>query len=204
MRERSEAIPLLLQYFLRRAKTDMGKKDILGISPSAFELLLKYDWPGNVRQLQSAVRHSMINTTGTVIGVDNLPSFVNGDVSARAEKAASYIDIPNELEAGTASKDEAVLDSDVDGACEGAIWSRTGEEFQLFRFIDDRLVAGSTNIYAEALEHMERHLFAIVLDATCGNQSKTAELLGITRGKVRDRIAAFEILLERKVSIGKQ
>jgi two-component system nitrogen regulation response regulator GlnG len=47
-------------------------------------------------------------------------------------------------------------------------------------------------------------LFAKVLEVTSGNQSKTAELLGITRGKVRDRIAAFGILLERTVSVTKQ
>ena len=62
----------------------------------------------------------------------------------------------------------------------------------------------STNLYAEVLEHMERRLFAKVLDVAGGNQSRTAEILGITRGKVRDRIAAFGIHLERTVSVAKQ
>ena len=78
LRERTEDIPLLLEYFLRRAKTDMGKKDIRGISPAAYDVLLHYDWPGNVRQLQSAIRHSMINTTGTVIGVVAGLAIANG------------------------------------------------------------------------------------------------------------------------------
>ena len=85
-----------------------------------------------------------------------------------------------------------------------SFWPSNVDDFQLFKFIDERLAAGSTNIYAEALEQMERRLFAKVLDVTNGNQSKTAEVLGITRGKVRDRIAAFGILLERSVSVGKQ
>ncbi len=92
---------------------------------------------------------------------------------------------------------------DVADQKENGIWPSAVDDFQLFNFIDERLAAGSTNIYAEALEQMERRLFAKVLDVTNGNQSKTAEVLGITRGKVRDRIAAFGILLERTVVIGK-
>jgi len=204
LRERSEDIPLLLAYFLRRAKIDMGKKDIRGISPTAFELLIRYDWPGNVRQLQSAIRHSMINTTGTVIGVDNLPAFVNGSLPSRSETPASTIKVS--IEAGTklTSKEEVVLASNLADPIEDTFLQLSDDDFQLFRFIDERLAAGSTNIYAEALEQMERHLFAKVLDITNGNQSKTAEVLGITRGKVRDRIAAFGILLERTVSVSKQ
>jgi DNA-binding protein Fis len=47
---------------------------------------------------------------------------------------------------------------------------------------------------------MERRLIALVLIATDGNQSKTAEVLGISRGKLRDRITAFGIQLDRTVS----
>ncbi len=46
------------------------------------------------------------------------------------------------------------------------------------------------------MEEIERYLFARTLQATGGNQSKAAEMLGITRGKVRDRIAYFGIQLD--------
>ena len=206
LRERSEDIPLLLEYFLRRAKSDMGKKDIQGISPNAYELLVQYDWPGNVRQLQSAIRHSMINTTGTVIGVDNLPSFLNGGatIPSRQTPSVSVQSSPIvEVTEPLSMLEEVAKESEFPESTE-SIWPSNVDDFQLFKFIDERLAAGSTNIYAEALEQMERRLFAKVLDVTNGNQSKTAEVLGITRGKVRDRIAAFGILLERSVSVGKQ
>ena len=205
LRERSEDIPLLLEYFLRRAKSDMGKKDIQGIAPAAYDYLLKYDWPGNVRQLQSAVRQSMINTTGTVIGVENLPSFVCGTATTRPTQVPTghsipiEVDTPNDLDP---AKD--LFETPLAEQKDNGIWPTSVDDFQLFKFVDERLAAGSTNIYAEALEQMERRLFAKVLDVSSGNQSKTAELLGITRGKVRDRIAAFGILVERTVSVGKQ
>ena len=84
--------------------------------------------------------------------------------------------------------------------CEGGISPRVAPAADLRDFVADRLKS-STNLYAETLEAMERFLFTRVLRETEGNQSRAAEILGITRGKVRDRIAAFGIALDRSVSI---
>lgn len=59
----------------------------------------------------------------------------------------------------------------------------------------------STNIYAESVEYMERLVLLRVLQETSGNQSQAAELLGITRGKLRDRINTYNIVLESDVAI---
>ncbi|MBI1902526.1 MAG: sigma-54-dependent Fis family transcriptional regulator [Planctomycetia bacterium] len=67
--------------------------------------------------------------------------------------------------------------------------------------VEGRLREGSTDLYAETLEAMERYLITRVLQETGGNQSRAAEILGITRGKIRDRIAAFGISLGKEVSI---
>ena len=67
--------------------------------------------------------------------------------------------------------------------------------------VEARLREGSTDLYAETLEVMERYLLTRVLQATGGNQTQAAEILGITRGKVRDRIGAFNISLDKNVSI---
>jgi DNA-binding NtrC family response regulator len=205
LRERREDIPILLEYFLRRAKSDMGKIDFRGIASDAYELLMKYDWPGNVRQLQSAIRHSMINTSGTVIGVENLPMFVSEIAATDSDQVMPVYSVADESGSAAGSEyGDGRLAIEVADQKENSIWPSAVDDFRLFNFIDERLAAGSTNIYAEALEQMERRLFAKVLDVTNGNQSKTAEVLGITRGKVRDRIATFGILLERTVVIGKQ
>ncbi|MBX3444330.1 MAG: sigma-54-dependent Fis family transcriptional regulator [Planctomyces sp.] len=74
-------------------------------------------------------------------------------------------------------------------------------EIDLRGFVERRLNSGSTDLYAEAVEVMERYLFTRVLRETGGNQSRAAEILGITRGKVRDRIAAFHISVDTNVSI---
>ena len=76
---------------------------------------------------------------------------------------------------------------------------RPGSDLQ--PFVEERIRAGSTNLYAESLEAMERYLISRVLQETAGNQSKAAKILGITRGKIRDRVAAFNVMLNRVVSI---
>jgi two-component system nitrogen regulation response regulator GlnG len=74
-------------------------------------------------------------------------------------------------------------------------------EADLRAFVEQRLQCGSTNLYAEVVEMVERYLLTRVLQETGGNQKQAAEMLGITRGKVRDRIAAFEISVDKNVAI---
>ena len=69
------------------------------------------------------------------------------------------------------------------------------------QFIRRRLVATSHNLYAEVLELMEQHLLAHVLQHTHGNQSRAAELLGITRGSLRHKIPALGIGIDQVVNV---
>jgi DNA-binding NtrC family response regulator len=221
LRERRDDIPALLEYFLRRAKTEMNRPQLSGISPEALKQLVAYDWPGNVRQLQSVVRQSLLNTTGTVIGGENLPSFIRESFRippptsqpptrqvSRAEVAAkqpsqalppatheSLRPTTNQITITTTPPGSPI---DADHAAE-----LSPDKYFVDDFIAERLAAGSTDLYNEVVEQVERRLFAAVLQHAGGNQSKTAEILGITRGKVRDRIATFKIQLDRTVSVGK-
>jgi DNA-binding NtrC family response regulator len=188
LRERASDIPLLLQYFLTTVRKELHKTEIEGISPEAVDLLQSYSWPGNIRELQSAVRQTVLKTVGPVIVPDFLPASVRGEASPLT--ASPSIN----AEAATASS----------GADTSGKTSPVGQSLpdcDLKRFVDERLAAGSTNLYAETVEHMERYLVTRVLQAAGGNQSKTAATLGITRGKVRDRIATFHITVGNNVSI---
>jgi two-component system nitrogen regulation response regulator GlnG len=73
---------------------------------------------------------------------------------------------------------------------------------ELSSFIEDRLAAGSNQLYAEALELMERNLLRRILTLTEGNQSKAAKILGITRASLRHKLRALHISMEHTVNIG--
>lgn len=72
LRERKEDIPLLLDHFMRRFATE-NSKNITGISSEARDLLLKYDYPGNVRELENIIERAVVISRGPVIMVDDLP-----------------------------------------------------------------------------------------------------------------------------------
>ncbi len=87
------------------------------------------------------------------------------------------------------------------GATEIAPGNETGVPSDLAPFVNRRLQAESRNLYAETLEQMERYLITRVLQETDGNQTKASEILGITRGKIRDRVNLFQISLDTTVSV---
>ncbi len=88
-----------------------------------------------------------------------------------------------------------------DTATSIAVDGATSGPSQLGELVDQWLREKSTTIYSQAAEHMERIVILRVLRETGGNQSQAAELLGITRGKLRDRINTYNIVLESGVAI---
>ncbi|MCC7086976.1 MAG: sigma-54-dependent Fis family transcriptional regulator [Pirellulales bacterium] len=74
----------------------------------------------------------------------------------------------------------------------------------LEKLVEERLRAGSREIYAEALEAMERTLLTMVLSQTAGNQSRAAEALGITRGSLRNKIRSLGITIGRTIHLDEE
>jgi two-component system response regulator HydG len=72
LRDRQDDTPLLAQHFLKRY-TEKNRKPVKGFSPTAMDILLKYDWPGNVRELENAVERSVILLNGDYITEKELP-----------------------------------------------------------------------------------------------------------------------------------
>src|SRR6516225_8769657 len=59
LRERKGEIPILVDHFVRKFAASMNKK-ITRVSPSAINLLERYQWPGNIRELENAVERAMV------------------------------------------------------------------------------------------------------------------------------------------------
>ncbi len=68
LRERREDIPLLTRYFVQKHARRMGR-NIDTISSIAMQALTRYDWPGNIRELQNVIERSVILTNGNVLSV---------------------------------------------------------------------------------------------------------------------------------------
>lgn len=81
LRERKEDIPLLVQAFLKEAAEENGKP-LRELSPEAMACILDYDWPGNVRQLRTAIEHGIVMCSTPRIGMRDLPAAVRDAVPA--------------------------------------------------------------------------------------------------------------------------
>jgi two-component system nitrogen regulation response regulator GlnG len=71
--------------------------------------------------------------------------------------------------------------------------------FDWDQFVGGRIAANSENLYAEALERMEREVLLRVLKHTDGNQLQAARILGITRGSLRNKIRTLGISIARSI-----
>ncbi len=76
LRERSDDVPLLANHFLKKYN-DRLSKTINGISDEAMEMLKKYSYPGNVRELENIIERTVALEGGATILPESLPPFVN-------------------------------------------------------------------------------------------------------------------------------
>ncbi len=66
LRERKGDLPLLIDHFLKEVNLKIGTS-IASVSPEALDILFRYDWPGNIRQLANSIERAAIFCTGPVI-----------------------------------------------------------------------------------------------------------------------------------------
>ena len=85
LNERISDVPFLAEHFLRNY-CDQHHKVKTGLTNAAIECLQKYDWPGNIRQLENILERAVLLSKGNVIDVDDLPeSFSKLDNNVKVE-----------------------------------------------------------------------------------------------------------------------
>jgi two-component system response regulator PilR (NtrC family) len=93
LRERREDIPVLTAHFLKRYSEELNK-NISRISPEALHLLLNYEYPGNVRELQNIIERAVALGTDQELTATNLRSYL--DEQIHTKKGVIDLEIPNE------------------------------------------------------------------------------------------------------------
>ena len=92
LRDRKEDIAALAAFFIRKFCAELKKK-IDGLSPEAQKLLMRYNWPGNIRELENCLERAVLLAEWPIIAVDDLR--VGDSVGAAGdEKGAPVVRIP--------------------------------------------------------------------------------------------------------------
>ncbi len=92
LRERKEDIPLLVDHFIRRFN-NLKKKLIADVSPDVLAVLVGYDYPGNIRELENIIEHAFVLCRGTVIDIENLPENVRPEEGRPLARLTSMDDV---------------------------------------------------------------------------------------------------------------
>jgi two-component system nitrogen regulation response regulator GlnG len=169
LRERGEDLILLIEHFVRKFSNHFSRA-VPSIDRATVAALRNYHWPGNVRELQSVLKQALLNARGAALLPDDLPT--------------SLQQVPA----------DAVISSDVFRTA-----TNSNQAVDWSRYVEERIDSHSDNLYAEALERMEREVLMRVLKHTGGNQLQAAKILGITRGSLRTKIRALHISIDREI-----
>ncbi len=98
LRERREDIPLLIDHFLKKY-SEKNQKSISNISKEANALLLRYDYPGNVRELENLIERAVVLCRGELITTQDLPFHLREEKSEKLwEPSKKEKSLPESLE----------------------------------------------------------------------------------------------------------
>jgi DNA-binding NtrC family response regulator len=87
LRERTEDIPALTEYFIREAAGEIGS-EVTGITGAAQTVLLNYDWPGNIRQLRNCIKTMVVMCDRNRLDIQDIPPEI---YRRRQLTAGSYV-----------------------------------------------------------------------------------------------------------------
>jgi two-component system, NtrC family, nitrogen regulation response regulator GlnG len=164
LRERVEDIAPLCEYFLQRLNYADGGR---AMDSSLLQALQKRDWQGNVRELRNAVEHAAVVARGRPLAIEDFPP----PQSAPKRSDAA----PSETLDEAISRWANARLNPVGGASEAGISQAVTRD----------------GLHQDLLAAIEPPLFRMILEHTRGNRAKTAELLGIHRGTLRDKLRLY-------------
>ncbi len=147
LRDRRDDIPLLIDFFIKRYMSVENIK-INSIDEEVVKLLISFNWPGNVRQLENVLHHAMIMTENERLTLDDIPESIFTASPAPSENNASL--------SGYIKKDNVII-TDLD------------------------------------LEEMEKSQILKALEKARWKMSKAAELLGIHRNTLTQKMKKYRL-----------
>lgn len=92
LRERTEDIPLLVNHFIRKLNA-LQNKNIQGVSEDALAVLMRHDFPGNIRELENILEFAFILCPDGFIRLEHLPEYLRPEEPARPENPLTLEEI---------------------------------------------------------------------------------------------------------------
>jgi transcriptional regulator with PAS, ATPase and Fis domain len=163
LRERGDDAILLAQHYINQFNERLRKR-VRGLTPEVAAVFRQYPWPGNVRELRNVIERVMILEDGDLITAKYLPRGIGKEGAEGHESAAEW-----------------AVRRDVEQA-ERPLPVETPASNVPFRLPPEGVI----------LDEVEMSLVRQALERSNGNQTRAAELLGISRDQLRYRLKKLE------------
>ncbi|MGQ0502904.1 MAG: nitrogen regulation protein NR(I) [Panacagrimonas sp.] len=207
--ERSQDIPLLMRHFLAQAAKEL-QADVKRVLPEVMERLQRFDWPGNVRQLENVCRWLTVMAPGQDVHLVDLPPELREDDSPSPAPVMAgvprppqpIVQPPRETAIAVREDDEPIpvakpLPSSTASSSQGgqasaapapamvepAPWNQVLREWA-----DAEFAGGRSDLLQEAMPLFERTLIEAALRATRGQRQEAARRLGWGRNTLTRKI----------------
>ncbi len=194
LRDRREDIPELLRTFVTRFAAEEGRRRLVGVAPEAVALLERYDWPGNVRQLENAVFRAVVLADGPTLGIDEFPQIAAqvGTVPVEARHRAIVTADPSRLaEEGVgaarspaASRGSETAMSSWSPSPSGLAAGSGPAPFGFLRSLDE-------TGHVRDLAAIEEEMIRIAIDHYGGRMTEVAKRLGIGRSTLYRKLKEY-------------
>ncbi|HAR76777.1 MAG TPA: nitrogen regulation protein NR(I) [Psychrobacter sp.] len=177
LRTRREDIPALTTYFMQRAAEQMNTAP-KHLHPAAMQMILSFEWRGNVRQLENVCLWLTVMATGDTVMIDDLPPELLENSAATLESqypiSSEYMTENQHLQSqhafGTQSWQQAL-----------AVWAKNS------------LQAGESDILQTATPEFERVLLTAALNHSGGKKIAAANLLGWGRNTLTRKLQQLDL-----------
>ncbi|HEX6703608.1 MAG TPA: nitrogen regulation protein NR(I) [Albitalea sp.] len=181
LRERREDVPALARFFLQKSAKELGV-EAKRITESALARLVRFDYPGNVRQLENICHWLTVMAPAQVIEAKDLPPELlsgSGTLPAATEPVAAT---------ESAAAPVYVAPPMVDAAPVGAIAAPAPWLADLERESRSLLQAGAPEVWDTLTRKFEAQLIHTALEVTRGRRIEAAQKLGIGRNTITRKI----------------
>ncbi len=183
LRERVKDIPDLVRHFISRFALEEGKK-IDGISAQAMELLQRYPWPGNVRQMENAIFRAVVLADQPELGINEFPQ-----IAAHVEGFEAQVPpAPKAVDARPVYEGPAMIGEE----------SRAPNTINMARGASDRgdkdqigipILTDSGDV--RPLDEVEADMIRLALGRYHGRMTEIAKKLGIGRSTLYRKMREF-------------
>ena len=168
LRERKDDIPTLVDHFIARFAAEEGRR-VVSIAPEALDMLVAFDWPGNIRQLENTMFRAVVLAENPVLLPEDFPQIV------AAQKGRDAARVITALPAEPVHIDHAPA------------LPRLPEPTPAK--VADRFLDAAGNLLS--LAEVERNLIAFAIDHNAGRMAQVARQLGIGRSTLYRKLKEY-------------